>query len=529
MIDSYQGTIFQPVPESQQRPATPTVDPDHLLPEHASADLPQPEVEAAGHNNSLRVIAVIGIILFFGISFIGYYSLGIQTKAQATSFIVESRQQSKVLSEASGSGFIHQDALVQLDTIEETVSKPRSQLFVWEMMDARRQAEDLHTNITSQHSNQVQKEREALHNELSKLEEQMKLAESIEYPAKREYEKFVVTVESDLMNEETSLIEVQQYREEATKRQQTFHQELERALLACNSQLEQDLALAVNFDVENREAFQQQVEYVKQQGNSMTTLQMIPEQHRCQEKLQLLSQIVEQAKRDLVLATVTAHLSEAETLISFFEARSGYGDEVQKLNSFKESAATFIQSSSSGASSNTMQQVAQDTLYPTIESARVVKQQVEERERQERIEEQKRIAAESGVPVPPIDAPKVIVINVSAQRLYAYENGISIFDRPVPVTTGKAGYDTVRGQFSIYLKTTNFRMRSPFPDVWYDNHVDYWMPFYQGYGLHDASWRSVYGTMDYPSVGSHGCVNVPHLYISQLYNWAELGTPVVVQ
>ena len=48
-----------------------------------------------------------------------------------------------------------------------------------------------------------------------------------------------------------------------------------------------------------------------------------------------------------------------------------------------------------------------------------------------------------------------------------------------------------------------------------------------GYAIHDAPWRSSYGpgTQAY---GSHGCVNVPMPTMTTLYNWAEVGTKVIV-
>jgi lipoprotein-anchoring transpeptidase ErfK/SrfK len=59
--------------------------------------------------------------------------------------------------------------------------------------------------------------------------------------------------------------------------------------------------------------------------------------------------------------------------------------------------------------------------------------------------------------------------------------------------------------------------------------VQYWMPFYQGFGLHDASWRNGnFGGQDYYYGGSHGCVNLPLATAEFLYNWADIGTPVWV-
>ena len=44
----------------------------------------------------------------------------------------------------------------------------------------------------------------------------------------------------------------------------------------------------------------------------------------------------------------------------------------------------------------------------------------------------------------------------------------------------------------------------------YASPVKYWMPFYGGYGIHDASWRkaSEFNSSTYHSDGSHGCVNM---------------------
>lgn len=132
------------------------------------------------------------------------------------------------------------------------------------------------------------------------------------------------------------------------------------------------------------------------------------------------------------------------------------------------------------------------------------------------------------VPPSPKHEGKVVVVNLSLQRLYAYENGTTIFPTAVPITTGKRGFETVTGEFAVYLKERQHKMVSPFPGIYYDDVVNYWMPFYLGYGLHDAPWRSVYGTQDYSAVGSHGCINIPLKETSILYNWAEVGTRVIV-
>lgn len=62
----------------------------------------------------------------------------------------------------------------------------------------------------------------------------------------------------------------------------------------------------------------------------------------------------------------------------------------------------------------------------------------------------------------------------------------------------------------------------------YESDVDYWMPFYGGYGLHDALWRDYFGADVYTVSGSHGCVNLPYYSAQSLYDLIEVGDVVVV-
>ena len=56
------------------------------------------------------------------------------------------------------------------------------------------------------------------------------------------------------------------------------------------------------------------------------------------------------------------------------------------------------------------------------------------------------------------------------------------------------------------------------------------MQFYEGYGLHDATWRSNYefGGDTYWYSGSHGCVNLPYYAAESLYFMVSRGTYVLV-
>ena len=54
------------------------------------------------------------------------------------------------------------------------------------------------------------------------------------------------------------------------------------------------------------------------------------------------------------------------------------------------------------------------------------------------------------------------------------------------------------------------------------------MPYNRGEGLHDATWRSVFGTQNYKTNGSHGCINMPLDITDDIYDNVSVGTKVLV-
>jgi lipoprotein-anchoring transpeptidase ErfK/SrfK len=130
-----------------------------------------------------------------------------------------------------------------------------------------------------------------------------------------------------------------------------------------------------------------------------------------------------------------------------------------------------------------------------------------------------------------LDYGRYIEINLSKQHLWVWQDHAVIYDSPITSGAAGAGFPTVTGLFSIYYKTTNTHLvgRQYGPRYNYDVFVHYWMPFYSGFGLHDASWRNGnFGGSDYYYGGSHGCVNLPDATAEFIYNWADVGTPVWV-
>ena len=126
-----------------------------------------------------------------------------------------------------------------------------------------------------------------------------------------------------------------------------------------------------------------------------------------------------------------------------------------------------------------------------------------------------------------------VEVDIDAQHMWYYRNGEIYLDSDC--VTGKASDSdraTPRGVYDIYTKERNRTLRGEINPATgrpsYESFVNFWMPFNEGIGLHDASWRSSFGGGIYYNNGSHGCVNLPYGVAQSLYEVIEVGTPVIV-
>lgn len=119
---------------------------------------------------------------------------------------------------------------------------------------------------------------------------------------------------------------------------------------------------------------------------------------------------------------------------------------------------------------------------------------------------------------------KSIDVDLSRQWLIAMENGVVVFD--APVATGKDGFNTPTGTYAIYSKTPSQTMRgNANGETWVVPNVPSVMYINGGVALHGAYWHNYFGS----GVRlSHGCINLPLASAAWLYDWAPVGTPVVV-
>lgn len=119
-----------------------------------------------------------------------------------------------------------------------------------------------------------------------------------------------------------------------------------------------------------------------------------------------------------------------------------------------------------------------------------------------------------------------VVISLPNQYLWIFNNHKLV--RSFPIISGKPDTPTVTGYFNIMVKAADVVLRGP----GYASHVDWWIPFYPHYGIHDAYWQpSHIFQLDgkaYTWRGSHGCVNVDVETMKQAAPFLRQGMPVTV-
>ncbi len=125
---------------------------------------------------------------------------------------------------------------------------------------------------------------------------------------------------------------------------------------------------------------------------------------------------------------------------------------------------------------------------------------------------------QADAPPAPTSTGKSILVSLSSQRIFAYEDGQLVHSHLA--STGLPDTPTVLGDYSIYVKYLADDMSGP---GYYLPQVPYTMYFYQGYAIHGTYWHNSFGR---PM--SHGCVNLPTDEAQWFFNFASVGTPVRV-
>jgi lipoprotein-anchoring transpeptidase ErfK/SrfK len=121
---------------------------------------------------------------------------------------------------------------------------------------------------------------------------------------------------------------------------------------------------------------------------------------------------------------------------------------------------------------------------------------------------------------------KLLEIDTTTKRMYAYQNGQLV--NTFLVTAGAPATPTPIGQFKIFAKypVQNMTGYNTNGTTYYQPNVQWVNYFYQADAVHGNYWRplSYFGNIN----SSHGCVGVVNSDAEWIYNWAPIGTTVIV-
>ena len=126
-------------------------------------------------------------------------------------------------------------------------------------------------------------------------------------------------------------------------------------------------------------------------------------------------------------------------------------------------------------------------------------------------------------PGPPAGHGRSIVVSLRQQRLWAFDGKKLV--RTSFVSTGREGFETPTGTYHILTKLESQTMEGVIGGEYYNVPNVPWVMYFTdlGHALHGTYWHNNFG-----APMSHGCVNLPMDVAAWLYQWAPVGTPVLI-
>ena len=113
---------------------------------------------------------------------------------------------------------------------------------------------------------------------------------------------------------------------------------------------------------------------------------------------------------------------------------------------------------------------------------------------------------------------KYIDIDLSEQKLYAFD-GMTLVNSFL-ISSGVASHPSPIGTFAIYSRSRSVLMAGP---GYYLPNVEWVNRFTGPYSIHGTYWHNNFG---HPM--SHGCINASNGNAQFIFDWAPIGTPVII-
>ena len=128
-----------------------------------------------------------------------------------------------------------------------------------------------------------------------------------------------------------------------------------------------------------------------------------------------------------------------------------------------------------------------------------------------------------GAAPPAPSGGRSVVVSLSQQALWAYEDGVVV--RSTYVSTGTEKFRTPPGYFTVNTKIPEQDMEGVIGGEYYNvpkvPDVLYFTD--RGHAIHGTYWHENFGV---PM--SHGCINLPMDVAQWMYDWAPLGMAVLI-
>ncbi|MGL4666071.1 MAG: L,D-transpeptidase family protein, partial [Clostridium butyricum] len=116
-----------------------------------------------------------------------------------------------------------------------------------------------------------------------------------------------------------------------------------------------------------------------------------------------------------------------------------------------------------------------------------------------------------------------VELDMTKQHIWFYKNGALIVEGDVVTGNAANNWSTPVGTYRLNYKERNATLKGED----YESKVNYWLPFNNNIGIHDAGWRTEFGGQIYLTNGSHGCVNAPYEVAEKIFQNIEAGTPII--
>jgi len=117
-----------------------------------------------------------------------------------------------------------------------------------------------------------------------------------------------------------------------------------------------------------------------------------------------------------------------------------------------------------------------------------------------------------------------VEVDLTKQHLWFYKDGSLVIESDLVSGNLSKNQGTMTGIFPLAYKESP----STLVGANYKTKVNYWMPFFEGEGLHDAYWRTSFGGDIYKTNGSNGCLNLPSDVAQTIYENIDAGVAIVI-